>query len=104
MNWFKKKKACTHCRDNKTRRDFEGQPTCVECKMKILIRREEKRTCPVDGARLIKTHQNEIIIDRCPKCEGIWLDAGELEAIRQAAKEEGMTTGVATGVAIGTVI
>ena len=25
-----------------------------------------------------------VIMDRCPKCKGIWLDHGELEKIREA--------------------
>lgn len=29
-----------------------------------------------------------VVMDVCPRCEGIWLDAGELEAIR----EEGLAT------------
>ena len=100
MNWFKNKSECAHCRENNTRRDFEGQPTCVKCQMKILIGREAKRNCPVDGSVLVKDHLNEIIIDRCPKCEGIWLDAGELKAIKNAAQEEGMGTGMVMGMII----
>lgn len=95
MNWFKKKKTCVHCNKNKTRRDFENQPTCGECQTKILINREPSRTCPVDGATLLKEHNNEIIIDRCPECKGVWLDAGEIEAIKDAAKQEGLAVGIA---------
>lgn len=56
--------------------------------------RESIRTCPVDGSTLLKEHNNEIIIDRCPKCQGVWLDAGEIEAIKQAAQSEGMAVGM----------
>jgi len=101
MSWFKKKKECAHCQKNKTKRDFEGQPTCGECQMKILMSREDERLCPVDGIPLVKRQSHEIIIDRCPKCEGIWLDAGELDVIKEAAKEEGMGSGVAVGMLIG---
>jgi len=94
MNWFKKKKICTTCNENKTKRKFENEPTCAECKTKILMEREPKRTCPVDGATLIKEHGNEIIIDRCPECKGVWLDAGEIEAIKEAAKTEGLAIGM----------
>lgn len=101
MSWFVKKKNCFHCQKNKTKRDFEDQPTCSECQMKILMDREDKRLCPVDGSRLEKQQSNGIIIDRCPECEGIWLDAGELETIRDASKKEGMGSGVAIGMVIG---
>ena len=94
MNWFKKKKTCVHCNTNKTRRDFENQPTCGACQTKLLISRESTRICPVDGATLLKEHNNEIIIDRCPTCKGVWLDAGEIEAIKEAAKQEGIAVGM----------
>ena len=94
MNWFKKKSSCAHCNKNKTKRDFENQATCAECQAKILIGRESARTCPVDGATLVKEHTNQIIIDRCPKCKGIWLDAGEIEALNEAARTEGMAVGM----------
>ena len=62
MNWFKKKKTCVHCNRIKTKRDFENQATCGACQTKILISRESTRICPVDGATLLKEHNNEIII------------------------------------------
>jgi hypothetical protein len=94
MSWFKKKKICVHCNINKTKRDFEDHSTCAECRVEILMGRESKRLCPVDGSTLIKSTKNELILDRCPKCEGIWLDAGELKAIEEAAQQEGMAVGM----------
>ena len=94
MLWFKKKTNCTHCNENSTKREFEGQPTCARCKTEILIGREPTRTCPVDGATLLKEHNNEILVDRCPTCQGVWLDAGEIEAIKEAAQTEGMAIGM----------
>jgi hypothetical protein len=101
MAWFSKKEECVHCRKNKTRRDFENMPTCADCRLKILIEREPERFCPVDGAKMEKSVSGEIIIDRCPKCNGVWLDAGELETIKQIASDEGMGNGVAIGMVIG---
>lgn len=94
MSWFKKQKICTHCIKNKTKREFENQPTCAECKTKILMGRESIRTCPIDGSTLLKEHSHEIIIDRCPKCKGVWLDAGEIEAIKEASQAEGLVIGM----------
>ncbi|MEE9363828.1 MAG: zf-TFIIB domain-containing protein [Cellulophaga sp.] len=94
MNWFKKKEICIHCNENKTKREFENQPTCPECRIKILVARESTRICPVDGSILLKEHNNEIIIDRCPKCKGIWLDPGEIEAIKEVALSQGLATGM----------
>jgi hypothetical protein len=101
MAWFSKKEECVNCRKNKTRRDFENLPVCTECRLKILMERESERSCPVDGTAMAKSASGEIIIDRCPKCNGIWLDAGELETIKQVASDEGMGTGVAIGMVIG---
>ncbi len=94
MLWFKKKATCTRCNRNSTKREFEGTPTCAACKMELLIAREPTRTCPVDGSTLRKEHNNEILVDRCPTCEGVWLDAGEIEAIKEAARTEGMAVGM----------
>lgn len=94
MIWFKKKMVCTHCNENSTKREFEGEATCAECQKKILVGRESVRRCPVDGSTLLKEHSNQIIIDRCPSCKGIWLDAGELDAIKQASQSEGMAVGM----------
>ncbi len=94
MSWFTKKMTCAQCMKNSTKREFEGKPTCTGCKTEILMGRESTRHCPVDGATLVKEHNNEIIIDRCPKCKGVWLDAGEIDAIKAAAQSEGMAVGM----------
>ncbi len=100
MRWFTKKVACVHCKTQKTKREFENQATCTDCQKNIQISREPQRACPVDGTLLEKHCDNELIIDRCPKCDGIWLDAGELEIIKAAIRSEGMGTGVALGMII----
>jgi len=37
--------------------------------------------CPRCGADLVDTTLHDIHIERCPECDGIWLDPGELEDI-----------------------
>lgn len=103
MSWFKKKVECIHCHKVQTKREFEGQATCPECRMNILCGRETKRNCPVDGSLLIKAYnKEEIIIDRCPKCKGIWLDADELGAIKEANNSNSsMMTGIIIGSTLG---
>ena len=100
MNWFTKKVECIHCKEVKTKRKFEDKPTCPECRMNILCNREPKRICPVDGSTLVKAYNDqEIIVDKCKKCNGIWLDAGELDAIREvdSNNDDSLTTGVVLG-------
>lgn len=42
---------------------------------------EQSGVCPRDGARLLRVtsaRRREVIIERCPTCQGVWLDGGEL--------------------------
>jgi Zn-finger nucleic acid-binding protein len=52
--------------------------------MKLLLEAESEtaRPCPVDGETMKKEVAHMIVIDRCPKCQGVWLDGGELERIK----------------------
>jgi len=42
---------------------------------------EERLKCPSCGTIMDKTDRGGVVIDRCPKCFGIWLDKGELDKI-----------------------
>ena len=44
--------------------------------------------CPKDGETLIMTYRENIEIDYCPKCRGVWLDRGELDKIIEQASED----------------
>jgi hypothetical protein len=37
--------------------------------------------CPVDGTALVMSERQNIEIDYCPTCRGVWLDRGELDKI-----------------------
>ena len=37
--------------------------------------------CPKDGYDLASSKYHGVTIETCPHCGGIWLDAGELEAV-----------------------
>ena len=39
--------------------------------------------CPKCGQDLEERSLQEVKVDVCPKCEGIWLDRGELELLRK---------------------
>lgn len=45
--------------------------------------------CPVDKIPMIILELNEVEIDYCPSCSGIWLDAGELELLFENQAERG---------------
>ncbi|HBR22019.1 MAG TPA: hypothetical protein DD713_05555 [Nitrospiraceae bacterium] len=42
--------------------------------------------CPKCGMEMIEIDYKGIKIDECSECEGIWLDAGELEAVSKLEK------------------
>src|SRR3990172_9551272 len=43
--------------------------------------------CPKCGMQLIEIDYRGIKVDKCSGCEGIWLDAGELEAVSKLEKK-----------------
>ncbi len=43
--------------------------------------------CPKCGAELIAVTYQEVEIDKCSRCQGVWLDCGELEKV--TASEQG---------------
>ncbi len=42
--------------------------------------------CPKCGMPLIEIDYKRIAVDKCSSCEGVWLDAGELEAVSEMDK------------------
>jgi uncharacterized protein len=46
------------------------------------------RFCPVCKVPLKKTLRNEVSIDTCPSCRGVWLDLNELDMILQRSNME----------------
>lgn len=42
--------------------------------------------CPKCGAPLVEVHYKGVEIDKCSRCEGVWLDVGELERIAPGDK------------------
>ena len=42
---------------------------------------QSQMRCPKDGAELKERVFHNVKIDGCPKCNGVWLDPGELEIL-----------------------
>jgi ribosomal protein L37AE/L43A len=93
---------CARCGRRRTRREYEGLPTCEACEetieAKIRAAKEQARRCPLDGAEMAKEIVLSLVIDRCPTCRGVWLDGGELEAMRGTI-ESGLTQQLIRGMA-----
>jgi hypothetical protein len=71
-----------------TRMEYEKLKKIEKEKHKNLDAEEKKRLqelhnmrCPKCGMELIAIDYKGIEVDKCSECEGIWLDAGELEAV-----------------------
>ena len=76
-----------------SRMEFEKKKKIEEEKHKKLKTDEKKKLkelhsmrCPKCGMELIEIDYKEIKVDKCSECEGIWLDAGELEAVAKLEK------------------
>ena len=50
--------------------------------------RRGEMTCPRCGAELQEKAYHHAVVDVCPKCNGMWLDAGEIEIIGKSFQEE----------------
>jgi hypothetical protein len=75
------------------RMEYERLKKIEEEKYKKLAEEEKKRLkelhfmkCPKCGMELIAIDYKGIEVDKCSECEGIWLDAGELEAVSRLEK------------------
>jgi len=75
------------------RKEFERKKKIEEEKHKKLGDEEKKKLknlhymrCPKCGMELIEIDYKGIKIDECSECEGIWLDAGELETVSKLEK------------------
>ena len=75
---------CVRCNNTRSRKAFEGVPTCDDCERKIKMDREDPRSCPGDSTPMVKEVVSNVVIDRCPKCKGVWLDPGELDVMKKA--------------------
>ena len=75
------------------RLEFERKKKLEEGALIQLEATEKKRLkelhymhCPKCGMKLIEINYKDILVDKCSSCEGIWLDAGELDAISKLEK------------------
>ncbi|MBS3167439.1 zf-TFIIB domain-containing protein [Candidatus Woesearchaeota archaeon] len=48
----------------------------IKCKEQLLL-------CPRCNIHMKKLIKKDVIIDVCPNCKGMWVDAGELEKLAE---------------------
>ncbi len=75
------------------REELKRLKKAEEEKQKQLEQQERNRLkelhymrCPKCGMELIEIDYKGMSIDRCSECDGVWLDAGELETISKMEK------------------
>jgi uncharacterized protein with PIN domain len=75
------------------RTEFEKKKKAEEEKHRKLKAEEKKNLkalhfmrCPKCGMELIEIDYKELKVDKCSECDGIWLDAGELDAVSKLEK------------------
>ncbi len=54
-----------------------------EAEQEKTVRELARFRCPKCGERLNQHLFHGVTVEECPACQGIWLDAGELEAVSQ---------------------
>jgi uncharacterized protein len=75
------------------RKEYERRKRAEEERQKRLAAEEKEQLrkihymkCPKCGMELIEMDYRNIKVDKCSACEGVWLDAGELEAVAKLDK------------------
>jgi hypothetical protein len=62
---------------------------CADCHAALDPATEPLRMCPHDGQQMDKeVIFHRALIDKCPACGGVWLDADELEIMKAMIAEE----------------
>jgi hypothetical protein len=76
-----------------TKLELERRKKIEEEKRKKIAEEDKKRLkelhymrCPKCGSELTEIKYKSINVDKCLNCEGIWLDAGELESVSKLEK------------------
>ena len=94
---------CDRC-GQRTRHEEKGRPLCEDCmqKMQLMLdaANENVHLCPVDSAAMQKEIAHMIVIDKCPQCNGVWLDGGELNKLTHDVQADAIMA-VTRGYTIG---
>lgn len=75
------------------REEFEKKKRILAAQQNEMAEAEKKRlkdlhymSCPKCGMELVEMDYKMIKIDKCSACNGVWLDAGELETVSKLEK------------------
>jgi hypothetical protein len=62
------------------RREFERRRQALS-EQASATAEEERLRCPKCGAALVAVPYRGVELDKCSRCEGVWLDVGELDHV-----------------------
>lgn len=76
------------------RLEFEKIKKAQEANAEKMNKEEKKKLqelhymhCPKCGHNLVEIDHKGVAVDKCSHCDGIWLDAGEMEQISKLEKK-----------------
>jgi uncharacterized protein len=72
--------------------------TKLDAERKKTERNAHHNKCPRCGNDLKEAHVEQVKIDECDDCGGIWLDKGELEQLRRVNTARGVSGGVLSSI------
>ena len=61
----------------------------MKARLEAETTRELELQCPKCDGTLVETEYEQIVMDVCGKCSGVWLDPGELAQIVERNEESG---------------
>lgn len=86
-------KPTEHEEEYFARLEFERLQKIEHERQQRLAAEERKRLkelhymqCPKCGMKLVEVDYRGLKVDKCTECDGVWLDAGELEAVAKLDK------------------
>ena len=66
----------------------------LDAERKKAERSSHAHRCPTCGGTLKEQHVEQVKIDECQDCGGVWLDRGELDQLRRVNRARGVSGGV----------
>lgn len=78
----------------------EDSENLIDGRTEELLKEGEHLTCPRCNVEMETQYMFDVIIDRCPECNGIWLDRGELFQVQKNfrnVKKENILIGLLEG-------
>ena len=62
-----------------------------------IVRVPSGSACPACGGECLEGHVDEVEVDTCVTCHGVWLDRGELEAAKRVSKSDQLVSSQGAG-------